>query len=62
MLVQFHRVGLHQPPAAASQAGRSGWISTSSCIAEAALDVRNHLEFQPLGGVQPGISWNEFLS
>lgn len=27
-------------------AGRSGWISTSSCIAEAALDVRNHLEFQ----------------
>eukprot|EP00913_Durusdinium_trenchii_P010030 g9411.t1 len=27
-------------------AGRSGWITTSSSIRKAALDVRNHLEFQ----------------
>lgn len=30
----------------ADKAGRSGWITTSSCIEEASLDVRNHLEFQ----------------
>ena len=31
-----------------AQAGQSGWITTSSFINKAALDVRNHLEFQRL--------------
>lgn len=44
--VDQHQLRLNLKVETGTMAGRSGWISTSSCIAEAALDVRNHLEFQ----------------
>lgn len=44
----FYQLMLPFHSQASTEAGRSGWITTSSSIRKAALDVRNHLEFQLL--------------
>lgn len=44
--VDQEQLRLHLRVETGTMAGRSGWITTSSSIRKAALDVRNHLEFQ----------------
>lgn len=44
--VDLQQLRLNLKVESGTLAGRNGWITTSSCIEEASLDVRNHLEFQ----------------